>query len=118
MSGGVERQASVDQEAESLAAALLRAVPLTAAEADRARAIVRSEVAARRAVPPPPPEAPWAAWDRGTASMAERDAALGALLATDAQRAALAENVAAQRRFFADLRRRAEEQYRPEHPAG
>jgi hypothetical protein len=51
MSGGVERQASVDQEAESLAAALLRAVPLTAAEAGReprgAAALLRGPATAR-----------------------------------------------------------------------
>jgi len=104
----VELQASPEQELDSLVSDLLRGVPLDTAELERARAIVRTDVVARREVPPAPPEAPWAAWDRGVALMAERDAALAALLQTDAQRAAFAGNAAAQRRLIEDLRRQAE----------
>ena len=109
-----ERQASPDREVELLTAELLRGVPLTEAELERARAVVRANVVARRDVPPPPPEEPFAALDRGIALMAERDAALTALLTRDAQRAPLAENLAAQRRLIAELRQRAEEQRRRE----
>lgn len=115
MRPGVEPQASSEQEVEFLVADLLRGVPLTDAEMERARAIVRVDVMARRAelehrlatlradvvarrdTPPPPPGEPWAAWDRGVELMAERDAALAALLRTDEQRDTFAENAAAQR---------------------
>ena len=100
-----ERQASPEREVESIVATLLRGVPLADAEMERARAIVRADVVARRAVPPPPPAEPWAAWDRGAALMAERDAALAALLRTDAQREAFAGNAAAHRRTIDALRR-------------
>jgi hypothetical protein len=106
-----ERQASPEQEIDSLAAALLRGVPLSAMELAQARTIVQADVVARREVPPPPPEAPWAAWDSGVALMAERDAALAALLRTDAQRAAFEANAAAQRRMIEELRTGAERQH-------
>jgi len=118
MPDAVERQASIDQEAQFTVAELLRGVPLSDAERNRARAIIRAEVEARRAVPRPPPASPWAAWDRGLELMAERDAALTALLATDAQRTALAANLAAQRQMLVELRRKAEEQQGSGRDAG
>lgn len=108
MRPAVERQASPEQEVDSLIADLFRGVPLGEDELEHARAVVRADVVARREVPVPPPGRPWAAWDRGAALMAERDAALATLLRTDAQRAAFARNAAAHRRTLEGLRREVE----------
>lgn len=104
----VERQASLESEVESLIADLFRGVSLTDVEREQARAIVRADAIARRESPFPPSGQPWAAWDRGAALMAERDAALATLLHTDAQRAAFAHNAAAHRRMLEGLRREVE----------
>jgi hypothetical protein len=110
VSPSYEPQASIEQEVDSLVSTLLRGVSLGASELDRARTIVRADVAARREVPPSPPAQPWAAWDRGVALMAERDEALAALLHTNAQHATFTENAAAHRRMIENLRREAERQ--------
>lgn len=116
-----ERQATVEREVELIVAELLRGVSLSEMEEERARAIIRADVEARRALPRSPADAPFATFatfDRGLASMDERDTALRAMLATAARRAALEANVAVQREVHVDLRRRAVEHYRREHPEG
>jgi hypothetical protein len=104
MSIEYELRASPEQEAESLATELLRGVPMSEAERARARGVIRADVLARRAVEPVPGE-PRAAWERGRALMAERDAALAALFDTEAQRSAFAANAAAHRAMLDALRR-------------
>jgi hypothetical protein len=101
MRPAVERQASPDQEVSFALAELLRGVPLSAAEEAAAAEIVRADVLARRE-PHQPGEDGWA---RSLQSMAERDAALRALLSTEAQRAAFDANAAEQSRLLEEVRR-------------